>query len=108
MNIKELTPLASSFGEVVRRARTNQGYTQRQLAQVCNVSPMYISQIETKNRVPSFKICRALAQALELDEKQFLLEAYRTNMPEEIRDLIKEYEPLNKADTLISERMNVY
>ena len=55
---------AASFGEVIRRAREAQGLTQKALAARCDISGMYVSQIETQQRIPALPTCRRLAQAL--------------------------------------------
>ena len=92
METDKLVWAAGSLGQVIRRARTNLGLTQEQLAILCDITSMYISQIERGVRIPKFKVCRALAKALHLNEKEFLLLAYRTSTPEEIRDLVEEAE----------------
>ncbi len=89
MRRQDLVWAADSFGEVVRRAREVKGLTQKELAKNCDdISGMYISQIESGQRVPRMKICRRLAQALDLDERRLLLLAYRSNAPKEIRELL--------------------
>src|SRR2546427_69953 len=86
---KELVWAGNSFGEVIRRARERAGLNQKQLAIACRtISPMYISQIEKGDRVPSVKVCRLLARALDLDEQRLQLLAHRFRPRKELRDLL--------------------
>jgi len=79
---------ADSFGGVVQKAREAKGLTQQKLAEGCGISAMYVSQIEHGQRIPKLGICRALAQALALDERRLLLLAHRASIPKEIYDLL--------------------
>jgi transcriptional regulator with XRE-family HTH domain len=89
MHNNDLIWAADSFGEVIRRAREAAGLNQKQLAKACRtISPMYISQIEKGTRHPSVKVCRLLANALELDEQKLLLLAHQSRAPNEIKDLL--------------------
>jgi len=73
-----------SFGEVIRRARETQGLTQKALAARGGISGMYVSQIESQQRIPALPTCRRLAQALRLDEQRLL----RLAVPAEVHELL--------------------
>ena len=47
--------------------RTQKGYTQEKLSEICNISTDYLSQIERGKRTPSFKRMELIANALEID-----------------------------------------
>lgn len=76
--------VGDSFGEVTRRAREAQGLTQKALAARCGISGMYVSQIESQQRIPALHTCRRLAQALGLDEQRLL----RLAVPAEVHELL--------------------
>jgi transcriptional regulator with XRE-family HTH domain len=89
MRNNDLIWTADSFGEVIRRGREAAGLNQKQLARACGtISPMYVCQIEKGDRVPSVRVCRLLAKALELNEQKLLLLAHQTRAPTEIKDLL--------------------
>ena len=91
MRDNDLIWAADSLGEVIRRAREKLGLNQRALARACrDVSPMYLSQIEKGDRVPSERVCGLLAKALELDEQRLLLLAHKARAPEKIKHLVRE------------------
>lgn len=106
-SLADLIWAADTLGGVIRRARDARNLTQRELAQRCSISPMYVSQIENGDRVPSVKICRLLAKALELDERRLLLLAYRTSAPEEIKDLLAHEEPAPYGDRIGNGLLNL-
>jgi transcriptional regulator with XRE-family HTH domain len=54
-----------SLGEQIRRARTERGLTQEQLADMAQLSRVYIQKIELGERVsPSFPALERIARAL--------------------------------------------
>lgn len=67
-------PERREFGQRIRKAREDRSMRQDKLAEQCEVSPPYISQIEKGLRLPSDIICRRLTLALpELDETELRL-----------------------------------
>ena len=80
---------SNSFGEIVRTARTNLRLTQRELALRCDgISPEYISQIESGQKVPETTLVERLAEVLQIERRRMLLLAYWEKTPEEIRTLL--------------------
>jgi transcriptional regulator with XRE-family HTH domain len=65
-------PKSNPFSKVIREARRNSGLTQLELASLCDISDVYISQIENGHRIPSSQISVALANALQLDPKELV------------------------------------
>ena len=56
-----------TLGQMVKKARNNKGYTVRQLAEMCGVSPSYITKIEKDERKePSYKVLIKLSNVLNL------------------------------------------
>ncbi len=64
MSQNESSITDETFGALVRTHRDALGLTQQALARACQLSPIYISQIEKGERIPSVSACRALATAL--------------------------------------------
>jgi transcriptional regulator with XRE-family HTH domain len=84
----EQNALQNTVGAVVRTHREAQGLTQKALAQRCQLSPVYISQIEKGERRPSLPVCRALAAALGCPPQLLVLHAYRATVPAELHELL--------------------
>ena len=59
------------FGPYLKSLRLRAGLTQKQLAQKCRLSNTYINQLEKEETdPPTRQICRALARALGLEERE--------------------------------------
>ena len=70
------------FGEMLRSARRARGLSQAAVARAANISPVFVSQIETGQRVPSDRIVKDLAAALGLEWQELLRAVYRLRSPE--------------------------
>src|SRR5262249_49240838 len=64
------------FGEWLRAARRSAGLSQAAVAKAAKISPVYVSQIETGQRIPSDRNLRLLADALSLPWRDVLRAAY--------------------------------
>ncbi|WP_195543442.1 helix-turn-helix domain-containing protein [Massiliimalia timonensis] len=62
MEIKEINK--TDFGKRIRDARENKGLTQKQLADLCNVSPTTVVSYEKGQKLPNIEIAYSLAYAL--------------------------------------------
>lgn len=71
-----------SFGELLRNARRACGLSQAALAKTVGISPVFVSQIETAQRIPSDRIAKDLAIRLCLDWQEVLRVVYRLRSPE--------------------------
>ena len=63
------------IGENIRFYRNLRGLTQTALARQVQVAPAYISQIEAKQRVPSLKVTRRIANVLGIEMSVLVREA---------------------------------
>ena len=79
-----------TIGALVRMHRVACGLTQQALARLCQLSPIYISQIEQGVRIPSVTACRALAAALGCPSRLLVLQVFRAIAPVEIQDVLHE------------------
>jgi transcriptional regulator with XRE-family HTH domain len=70
------------FGETLRSARRAAGLSQAALAKAIGISPVFISQIETGQRVPSDRITKAIATRLGLPWQELIRTVYRLRSSE--------------------------
>jgi transcriptional regulator with XRE-family HTH domain len=80
------------FGERLRELREQRGLTQKELAELLEVSPSYVNKVERERLhfgdYPSAKFIHKLADELDADEDELLLLADK--VPEDIRRRIRE------------------
>ena len=81
------------IGEKLKRFRSEKGYTLVQLEEISGVSYVQIGRYENYKSVPTSKTLKKLAQALEVDVKEFLNES---SSMEKIKDedLDKKYKKI--------------
>ncbi len=103
MSQHELSSTDETFGALVRLHRTTQGLTQQSLARACQLSPVYISQIEKGERIPSVSACRALATALGCPPKLLVLRAFRATAPEELKEMLQDESVAAPDDPVMQE-----
>jgi transcriptional regulator with XRE-family HTH domain len=70
------------FGEMLRKARRELGISQAVLAKEVGISPVFVSQIETGQRVPSDRIAKDIATALKLPWRDVVRSAWLLRSPE--------------------------
>ncbi len=77
------------FGVLLRQRRLKSGYSLRKFAQLADVSPTYLSQVEQGKveRPPTAERVRKMAELLDQNPDQWIALAGR--MPEDLRDIIK-------------------
>ena len=73
----------AKIGKRVRRRRNKQSMTQETLAELCDVTPQYISNIERAVSIPSTETIMQLAIALDTTPDEFLVGAVRFDEPGE-------------------------
>ena len=66
--------MTNGIGPAISRARVRKGYSQKQLAQLCGITPTYMSQIEGGKKVPSYSLVEKLCQGLGIKQQDI----YRT------------------------------
>ncbi len=79
-----------TFGGLIKNARQEQGFSQRELAKIIDINFTYLSKLEN-NRVlypPSEAAIRAIAKTLDLNEEELIFLAGR--LPECNFPLLKE------------------
>ena len=88
----------STFGKLIRQARREQEYSQRELAKLIGVNFTYLSKLENDNAdyPPSNEVIKAIAIHLNLDEEELTRLAGRIDPEdaERFRDLIKQYQEM--------------
>ncbi|MGL5807160.1 MAG: helix-turn-helix domain-containing protein [Xenococcaceae cyanobacterium] len=87
-----------TFGELIRDARKQQEYSQRELAKLVQVNYTYLSKLENNHAEypPSKEVIRSLAHHLHLDEEELTKLAGRIK-PEDaqvFKDLVKQYQEM--------------
>ena len=63
------------IGEVLRRARTSQGRTLREVSDAARVSLGYLSEVERGRKEPSSELLTAICEALQLPLSEVLIGA---------------------------------
>jgi transcriptional regulator with XRE-family HTH domain len=78
-----------TFGDLLRATRVAQGYSLRKFAEMIDVSPTYLSQIEQGKvqRPPTAERVRVMAEKLKQNPDQWIALAGR--MPDDLTDIIK-------------------
>jgi len=77
------------FGDLLRATRLAKGYSLRKFAELVDVSPTYISQVEQAKieRPPTAERVRTMAELLGQDPDEWIALAGR--IPEDLPDIIK-------------------
>lgn len=85
-----LMPENRPFGILLRETRLAKGYTLRKFAEMVDVSPTYLSQVEQGKveRPPTAERVRVMAQLLGQNPDEWIALAGR--LPEDLADIIKE------------------
>jgi transcriptional regulator with XRE-family HTH domain len=84
-----MTDPSRTFGDLLRATRVARGYSLRKFAELIDVSPTYLSQVEKGKveRPPTAERVRKIAELLGQNSDQWIAMAGR--MPEDLRDIIK-------------------
>lgn len=69
------SPLAVSFGQVLRHHRIAQNLTQEELADQSDLHPTYIGLIERGEKNPTLQVCFQISQGLSLNLSELIAEA---------------------------------
>lgn len=80
-----------TLGSTVRRLRHEADLTQEQLAERIEISPSYLSHIESDRREPRIEVLRRLAQELPVWPGLLLGAVVQTEMPEELRSAFERF-----------------
>jgi transcriptional regulator with XRE-family HTH domain len=83
--------VTQTFGKLIRHARKDKGYSQRQLAKLLGLDFTYLSKLENNRAdyAPKEEVIRSLARHLDLDEEELIYSAGRVPQTEE--ELLKQH-----------------
>ena len=81
----------TNFGELIKQARKNQGYSQRELAGKLGIDFTYLSKLENNRAeyAPKEELIRKIAYYLNLEQHELIFLAGR--IPAKDEDLIKQH-----------------
>lgn len=82
--------MGQTFGKLIRQARKDKGYSQRELAKLVELDFTYLSKLENDRAEysPKEEVIRALAHNLGLDAEELIFLAGR--IPHEDEDFLKQ------------------
>jgi transcriptional regulator with XRE-family HTH domain len=78
--------LQNTFGSAIRRLRQAAGLSQSEFARALDVSPTYVSHLESDRREPSLQLLRKMAAKLNLPTGFLLAVALSTELTTEQRN----------------------
>jgi transcriptional regulator with XRE-family HTH domain len=83
--------VGQSFGQLIRQARKDKGYSQRELAKLLGLDFTYLSKLENDRAdyPPKEDVIRSLARNLSLNEEELIFLAGR--IPQRDEDFIKQH-----------------
>lgn len=88
--------LRNQLGKAIAKHRKARGMTQEQLAEVCDVTPVWVSQLERGIGLPSLDGLVRLAEALRADAPALLaagLESHRRECDDELVAELPDMDP---------------
>ena len=82
---------AATFGKLIRQARKDCKYSQRELAKLLKIDFTYLSKLENNRAdyAPKEDVIRGLAKHLKLNEEELIFLAGR--IPQQEEDLLKQH-----------------
>ncbi|MBR8830387.1 MAG: hypothetical protein N5P05_003482 [Chroococcopsis gigantea SAG 12.99] len=83
--------MKQSFGEIIKGARKDKGYSQRELSERLGLDFTYLSKLENNRAdyAPKEEVIRLLAQQLDLEAEELIFLAGR--IPQQEEDLLKQH-----------------
>lgn len=87
------------FGPSIRAAREGKGISLRDLAKRIEVSPTFLSKVETEDWKPKEEKLRKIASILEMDADDLVARAGR--VPSDLTDIIKKHGAKAELATLL-------
>ena len=83
--------MSNNFGKLIRQARKEKSYSQRELAKLLKLDFTYLSKLENNRAdyAPKEEVIRALARHLDLDAEELIFLAGR--IPQQEEDLLKQH-----------------
>ena len=83
--------MSNDFGKLIRQARKERKYSQRELAKLLKIDFTYLSKLENNRAdyAPKEEVIRGLAKHLQLNEEELIFLAGR--IPQQEEDLLKQH-----------------
>jgi transcriptional regulator with XRE-family HTH domain len=83
--------MSDDFGQLIRQARKDKSYSQRELAKILELDFTYLSKLENNRAdyAPKEEVIRSLARHLDLDAEELIFLAGR--IPQQEEDLLKQH-----------------
>ena len=83
--------MRDDFGKLIRQARKDQKFSQRELAKLLKIDFTYLSKLENNRAdyAPKEDVIRGLAKHLKLNEEELIFLAGR--IPQQEEDLLKQH-----------------
>ena len=87
-----------TIGKIIKELRINAGYKQKDFASTCNISPSFLSQIESGARLPHENTLKEISAVLQVPVSiMHFLTLSGDEIPEEKRELFEMMFPPIKA-----------
>ena len=83
--------MSEDFGTLIRQARKDKSYSQRELAKILKIDFTYLSKLENNRAyyAPKEEVIRGLARNLDLDAEELIFLAGR--IPQQEAELLKQH-----------------
>lgn len=87
----KIIEMKDDFGKLIRQARKERKYSQRELAKLLKIDFTYLSKLENNRAdyAPKEEVIRGLAKHLDLNEEELIFLAGR--IPQQEEDLLKQH-----------------
>lgn len=103
MNLKEM-------GRKIKSQREYRGFTQEQLSELVDITPSYLSGIESGNKIASIKIMLAIANELDMSLDYMLLDDVKNDSEHtridcnivEFKHILKELDDRELIDSFVA------
>ncbi|MEA4846163.1 MAG: helix-turn-helix transcriptional regulator [Clostridiaceae bacterium] len=92
-----------AFGQAIKKARKNSGWTREVLAEKVNLVPRYIMSIENKGQHPSFQVFYELVTLFDISVDQFFFPDAHIEKSTRRRQLDEMLDSLDDKDLVILE-----
>jgi transcriptional regulator with XRE-family HTH domain len=89
-----------NIGTTIKELRQQQGIKQKNLAERCNITPSYLSQIEKNQKEPTLSVLKSISEVLDTSLTMMFFLA--TNNQEGQRDFLDELIKRATAKTIFS------
>ena len=90
-----------AFGQAIKAARENRGWTRDQLAEIVDLAPRYIMSIENKGQHPSFQVFYELVTLFNISVDQFFFPESNMEKSTRRRQLDSQLDQMDDTDLII-------